>query len=284
MNRFVAALALAGACTHAAAQAPAPAPQRTWALVSAVGGKLHYVRDKSLQAGSHLEPYQRVNIDVPGTTIDTAVFRGLESIVRENDPEADVVYLRLDPRELEGVPAYNRGEVAIGKLAGALDKMPERQMWHRIVVITPNYLQSEREGLASKLHGIGYYVKRFDTSLDPGEFGFRGDDEVVTPDGKPTRMGARNNTFIAPYFYARIWILDAKTLKVLEMLDRYDYQRIHDPVATALNIEVAIPAERLAPAMARFYERAAAGTLRDAIGVVTVSDPKVVGGDKAAPR
>lgn len=260
------------------AAAPA-APKQVWALISAVGNKLSYVRERA-QTGSHFEPYQRYTVDMPGTQVDGAVFRGLENIVRRNDPDAEVIYARLNPEELKGVTAHERGDVAIGKLASALDKMPERQNWHRIVIITPKFVRTEREGLASKLEGIGFFVKRFDTTLDPAEYGTQGDENMVDLEGKPSR----GKTYIAPYFNAQVWVLDAKTMEVLETSERYDFQKIHDPMSTALNVEASIPLDRLAQSMEKFVERAAERSLREAIGVVTVSDPKAVDGKPAVPK
>lgn len=259
--------------------ATAAAPKPVWALISAVGNKLSYVRERA-QTGSHFEPYQRYTVDIPGTQVDRAVFRGLENIVRRNAPGADVIYARLNPEELKGVTAHERGDIAIGKLASALDKMPERQNWHRIVIITPKYVRTEREGLASKLEGIGFFVKRFDTTLDPAEYGVQGEEEMVDLEGKPSR----GKTYIAPYFNAQVWVLDAKTMEVLETSERYDFQKIHDPMSTALNVEASIPLDRLALSLERFVERSAERSLREAIGVVTVSDPRQVDGKPAEPK
>jgi hypothetical protein len=281
LGRFVAfALALLAAAGALAADAPSPTPpRRTWALISAIGGTLSYVREKFV-TGSSLDPYQRSSISIPDYALDVAVFRGLESVVIANDQEAEIVYARLDPRELENVPAYRKGEVAIGKLASALDKLPARKGWHRIVVMTPEFVRPEHEGLGSKLGGIGLYVKRLETMF-PGELDLEERHEkMVTPDGQPTR----GQTYIAPYLHARVWVLDAQTLEVIETSDRYDFVKIHDPMATELNIEKAIPPEKLVPIMEKFVERSVARTLREAIGVVTVSDPKLVDEKKAPPR
>ena len=148
-------LLLAGSAL--AAEVPAPNPH-TYALVSAIGSTMSFVRLKK-NVGSHLEPYQRFELDVPGTAVDAAVLRGLERVILQEDPTAQRVYLKLNPKELEATYAYQHGEVAIGKLVSAFEKMPQRKDWYRIVVVTPRYVNSEREGLGAKLHGIGVYVR-----------------------------------------------------------------------------------------------------------------------------
>jgi hypothetical protein len=247
---------------------------RTYALVSAIGSTLAYTRLKT-QVGSHLEPYDRADLKVPDATLDAAALRGLERIVKQTDPEARFVYLKLNPAEFEGVAAPRRGETAVGKLATALERMPQRSDWHQVLVLTPRYVANERERLGSKLQGIGIYVQPIHSSLmGPAlnEIATRDDAEAISPTGERVRA----STFIAPYFYAQVWVLDAKTLEVLYTAERFDYQRIHDPKATAIDIENAIPPETLGPMVEKFVEQASAKALREAIGVVTVTEPRII--------
>ena len=266
--------ALLLAAALAAVPAAAAETGKVYALVSAIGSTLAHVRLKE-STGTHMEPYQRTALKVPDASLDAAALRGLERIVRQTDPEARFVYLRLNPAEFEGVAPPRRGETAVGKLASALDKLPERKSWHQVLVITPRFVASERERLGSKLQGVGVYVQPFHRGIfGPGrdELSTRDDAESITPEGEPVQA----STFVAPYFYAQVWVLDAQTLEVLYTGERFDYQRIHDPKSTAIDIEVAVPPEKLGPMVERFVENASAKALRDAIGVVTITEPKVV--------
>jgi hypothetical protein len=262
--------AAALAVTAFALAAPAALAQgHTYALVSAVGSTLSYVRLR-METGSHLDGYERFERPVPGAALDGAVLRGLERVIAAGEPDARFTYLRLNPAELDGTYAYRRGEVAIGKLATALEKLPERRDWYRIVVVTPRYVNSEREGLGSKLHGIGIYVRPIGSGFGSdalGEFMLRNDPDTVSPDGAPSR----SSRFVAPFFYAQVWVLDAATLKVLETNDRYDFQRLYDPESTAVHIEDSIPPEKLAPMLEKFVEQSSARALREAIGEVIVN-------------
>ena len=103
--------------------------------------------------------------------------------------------------------------------------------------------------------------------LNPSEL-----DNVAAPRGEAVRA----SSFIAPYFYAQVWVLDARSLEVLYTAERFDYQRIYDPQSAAINIERALPPETLGPLVESFVEKASAKALRDAIGVVTVTEPRVV--------
>lgn len=271
MKKSLAALLCAAL---AAVAQPAFAQGKTYALVSAIGSSLTYVRSRPA-TGTSLEPYQRTTLPVPDATLDAAALRGLERIVRQADPEARFVYLKLNPAEFEGVSPPRRGEHAVGKLAAAIEKMPDRNNWHQVMVLTPRYVASERELLGSKLHGIGIYVQPVHRSLldiPNNDIASRDDAESITPEGEPVKA----SSFVAPYFYAQVWVLDPRTLEVLYSSERFDFQRIHDPKSTAINIEVAVPPEKLGPMVEKFVENASAKALRDAIGVVTVTEPKVV--------
>ena len=275
---------LCGAVLSAAAlSATADEPPRTYALVSAVGGTLSYVKPR-FSTGTHLEAFQRAELKVPDTTIDAAALRGLEKVVRLTDPTANFVYLRLNPSEFEGVDAPKQGEVAVGKLATVFDKMPQRKDWYQILVVTPRYVANERAGMGAKLAGVGIYVQTLEKSLmgqngaiDTEVFGAdnqEGNGEVVTPDGKP--LEGRASSFIAPFFYTQVWVLDAATLQILHTTERFDFQRIRDPSVASTRIENELPPEKLGPIVETFVEQASARAAREAIGVVSIGEPKVV--------
>jgi len=275
---------LAVPALHAADEAPKP---KTYALVSAVGDQFQYVRKKE-QVGSHLDPFRRQSAKVPGNELDTAVLRGLDRTVAASDPGSQRVFLRLNPAEMEGVAPNQREKVAIGKIVSALEPLKQRAEWDKIFVVTPNYLYSERAGLGSKLGGIGVFIQplerrrmgrmEFDDSLDG-----LNDPDTVTPDGQPSR----SYTFVAPFFYTKLWVLDPKTLQVLDTEERFDFQKIYDPMWTAVDVAKNFTPEQLAAQVEKFVERSSSRALSEAIGVVTVSDPKAVpgaGDAKPAPK
>lgn len=273
-------LVLAAGAASAAPEAPKP---RTFALVSAVGGEFQYVRRRQ-QVGTNLEPFSRHSARVPGGALDNAVLRGLDRTVAASDPESERVFIVLNPVEMEGVRPADRERVAIGKVVSALDPLPQRAGWDRIFVVTPHYRYGEMQGLGSKLGGIGVFVQ----PLSRGRIGSvdldialeaLDDPDTMTPDGRPSR----SYTYVAPFFYTKLWVLDAKTLQVIDTEERFDYQKIYDPSWTAIDVARNFTPEDLAAQVEKFVERASSRALREAIGVVTVSDPKAVADPKAAP-
>lgn len=271
--RLVAALAFACCASAHAADAPAQKPT-TYALVSAIGSEITVVRQRR-DVGSNIEPYRRYKVPVPNADIDAAVLRGLDRAVASEDPESKRVFLRLAPQMMEDVPAYQRGEVLRGKALAVLEAMPERKDWDRIILVAPRFLNPAREGMGAKLQGIGVYVQpvgrsrmgnfesEIDTALDP---------ETISPDGEKSN----SYRYVAPYFYAQLWVIDAKTMRVLETNERYDFQRIFDPKSPALDVAQTVPVEVLATMVEKFVEKASARALNDKQGEVIIKEPRIV--------
>lgn len=268
----------------AAGETPAPPPKpRTFALVSAIGDQFHYVRRRP-QVGTNFEPFTRHAATVAKGAIDTAVLRGLDRTIAASDPAAERVFLILNPAEMDNVPAPDRERVAIGKVVAALEPMKQREGWEKIFVVTPHWRFGEIKGMGSKLGGVGVFVQplardrtglvELDSALD-GSI----EPDAVTPDGKPTQ----SSVFVAPYFYTKLWVIDPKTLQVIDSEERYDVRKIHDPMWTAVDVAKNFTPEQLARQVESFVENSSSRALREAIGVVTVTDPKAVPDPKAAP-
>ena len=69
---------------------------------------------------------------------------------------------------------------------------------------------------------------------------------------------------------------DHRTLQVIESEGRYDYRKLFDPEWTALDVAKNLPPDQLALELVNFTERASARAVREALGVVTITDPKPV--------
>lgn len=283
--RLVALLAaLSGPASVLAAEPaapPAPKP-RVFALVSAVGDQFQYVRRRQ-STGSNLEPFRRFSATVGNGALDRAVLRGLDRTVVAGDPAAERVFLTLNPGELDKVPVAEREKVAIGKVVSALEPMKQREGWEKIFVVTPHWRFGEVNGLGSKLGGIGVFIQPIsrrtgNVDLDANLEGFA-EAETFTPAGEPVSSA----TYVAPFFYTKLWVLDPKTLQVVDAEERLDFQKIYDPMWTANDIARNFTPEQLADQVEKFVERASSRALREAVGVVTVSDPKAVADPKAAP-
>lgn len=241
----------------AASEAPATepaAPKPIYGLASAIGGELGYVIAKE-EVGSRMDPYERHALPFPDYTLDAIVLRGLDRVIARRFPDTDRVFMRLRPAQLSDVAPPDRERVAFERLTAELRKMPQRQNWERIVVVTPHYRGFERSGLGSKLHGVGMYVQ---------DLSSRAEYHVIEPDGTPGAQ--RRGRYIALYYYARIFVLDAKTLQVLESAPWLIDEKIHDSQSDAVNIARSLSVEQLSRRLETFVERASTQALGSTLG------------------
>jgi hypothetical protein len=272
-------VAAAQPATSAPAAAPA-AKKQTFALVSAVGDQFTYVRQRESTGSNIIDNNNRRTLKVQNNGLNLAVLRGLDTAIGNAHPDSDRVYITLAAAEMEGVLPQNREEVAIGKIVSELSKNPERLNWEKIIVATPKYLQSEREGMGPKLHGLGVYVQpltggSLEGTLDQQEIDVsaQGTSDTTNPeDGKKNR----SKIYVAPYSYIQVYVLDPKTMKVVEKVARHDFTKLNDPNSTALDIGRSIPLDVLATRMTNLIERSAARALGETeVGVtVTIQEAK----------
>ena len=245
--------------------AEAPAKPQVIALISAVGDQFTYVKVRQQVGSNIIDNNFRKVMKVPDNSFNLAVLRGLDEAIGRINPDSKRVFLSLNAVELDGVLPQNREAVAIGKLVSIIEKMPERQNWDKIVIATPKFLMSEREGMGTKLQGFGIYVQPLaSASLDGGDLPILGTEIDNLSDSDTTTPGggrARSKQYMAPYSYIQVYVLDAKTLQVLEKNARHDYTKLSDPESTALNIEKSMTPEFLAKRVTRLIERSAAASL-----------------------
>jgi hypothetical protein len=257
----------------AAASPTAAERPKTIALISAVGDQFTFLRQKQ-QVGTNLEPYTRRVYNVPNGGLDSIVLRGLDKALDQTDPGSKRVYMRLSPPEMTGVHAQNRGDVAIGKLVAQLEKMPERQNWDRIIIVTPSFQFTAHSGMGSKLQGIGVYIQPLQNNVQDFDAGLAGIEEfdTVAPDDR-TKKG-KSETYVAPYSYTDLWILDAKTLQVIQKETNKQSIKLYDKDSTAIDVQNQFSVEQLATHIESFVERSSARALRAATPQVTIEEIK----------
>ena len=124
---------------------------------------------------------------------------------------------------------------AIAKVVSALEKVPERKDWDRIVVATPAYKTLAADGMASKLSGMGIFSEpmcqagcapRLTTDDTRGlDMEPPNGVDTVTSEDKPLKA----RTYLAPYSYITVWVLDPTTLEVLDKEQGFDNQKLAEP-------------------------------------------------------
>ena len=283
LQLFLGALALS-ACAGVHAQ-PVEAPKpKVYALISAVGDQFTIVTQRQSVGSNRLDNYRRELIKVPNNALNTNILNGLDRAIAQRDPGSTRILATLNALEMEGVLPVDREKVAMKKLLAALEKMPQRMEWDTIIVVTPKFQFSARKGMGSKLEGIGIYIQPLEGGglTDDGTeiLGIDGE-ETVTPDGAP---GKRSSRYIAPYNYTQTWVFEAKTLRVLETSARYEFQRVYDQNATAIDIAKSIPIDKLAQVLSNFIERSVARGVGESLPSIEIGEIKPVTTDTAKPK
>lgn len=268
---------LASPAAIAQATAPASAPKKI-ALVSMVGDEFTVVIQRQSTGSNVIDNFRRHTVKVPGQGINMSVLRGLDEAVRREHPESERIFLAI-PHDSKGLPdrPQEREKAAYERALSILTPMKERQDWDQIVLVTPRWLFSARQGMASKLSGIGLYIQPLTSakldSQGTGEFdvlsdlGMQLEEEVDTLKRGQT---ARSETYMAPFFYAVVTTLDAKTLKVLKRDERYDFRKVTNPDSTAIRIVNQFDPDQLAGVIDKFIETAALRSVTDKKGSVEI--------------
>jgi hypothetical protein len=228
---FCLGCALAEPCYGQTANAPAePAKPKVYALIAAIGDEFTTVTEVS-RTGSHLSPYHRTTSRVPDNILNRLALHSLDKAIETIDPTSTRIYMTLPAAQIDGVTPSKRDGVAIGAVTAELAKMPQRVDWDRILVATPAFRALDRDGMPSKLQGFGI----FSQSTCQGGCGTYSDNiprdlaqeppdgaDAVTSDDKNIKA----RTFLAPYSYIKVWVLDPKTLEVLDVQQGFDNQKL----------------------------------------------------------
>lgn len=285
----ISALTVAAAVSFSLASAPvvaqvtasATAPKKI-ALVSMVGDQFTVVTQRQSTGSNIIDNYKRHTVRVPGQGINMSVLRGLDEAVRREHPDSERILLAI-PHNLDTLPEkpQEREQAAFEKAVSILTPMKERQDWDQIVLVTPRWLFSARQGMASKLSGIGLYIQpltsaRLDSQsngdLDVlSDLGMQLEEEVDTLKRGQT---ARSQTYMAPFFYTVVTTLDAKTMKVLKRDERYDFRKITNPDSTAIRLANQFDPDQLAGMIDKFIETAALRSVTEKKGSVEIGPVK----------
>lgn len=268
--------ALAMALTHATAGAqadakPAAKPKNI-VLVSAVGDKFTLVRQREQTGSNVIDNFQRKVLKVSDNLFNNIVLRGLERAVTAEEPGAKLVMMALAAAELENVLPQDRENVAIGKIVAVLEKNPDRASWDKIYVVTPRFMLSQYSGMGAKLQGLGVYIQPLTggslegsgaaadgdaiREIDPSSSGLS---DTLDPEGE----GTKSKVFVAPFSYLTMYLIDPKTMKIVERNERHDFRKLFDPKSTALDVEKNIDLGFLGENIESLVERSVMKSVRD---------------------
>ena len=264
-------------------KADAPPKPMVYMLIAAVGEQFTAMIEIP-RTGSNLPPYRRVSIKVRDNVLNRYVLYSLDKAIAETDPDSKRLTMTLRAADMDAGLLPEREKIALDEIISDLRGMPERMEWDRIVVATPAYRAFEYNGVAGHLAGFGVFYQPlgggfndFMGGLSPNSFGDFGAPDAVTPDNKLVR----SFRYAAPFSLIDIWVLDPKTLAVLDKQQRFDNVKVFDPMSDSLQITKNVNPAALMDKVSSLIERSVAAAiahseLLDKRGVVNVGKIKEV--------
>lgn len=198
----------------AASAIVAAEPPRTYALVGAIGKRFEVVTALESK-GTHLPPYDRAAYVIGGDLLNRLAVQGLDQAMARAEPESRRVYLTTTTQRPEI-------ELVVEEL-----RKVDRVGWDRILVALPAHRAQDKERMPPRTRGMGLFAQPLcqsdHRSCDQGfrpQFG----PMALTPGGDEINA----NTFVAPYAFVEIWVLDPKTLAVLGRSANHGHRKLTD--------------------------------------------------------
>jgi hypothetical protein len=267
IHRPAALAALLLACTAHAQQAPQPAQKpKVYALVASVGDQFNFIREEK-STGTNLSPFKRQQVQVPGNELNKLVLASLDQSVAKTDPQSERLFIAMSPPGVRKEALV--GEALVDWVIEQLKAMPQSKDWDRVLLATQGYRVMARERMPSRLRGMGVFAQPLcqgdPDSCERGWTPFTGA-EAVTPEGE--RIQA--NHFVAPYSLIDVWVIDPKTMTVVDRGEAHEHTKMYDPKSAAIDIYANIETKVMAERIVGLVQSSVAAAVADAEGRGTV--------------
>ena len=205
-----------------------------YALVAAMGDQF-VAASEGQKTGSRLPNYEKRSLDVQGEGINKLALASLDIAVRKMHPQAERIHLAVPLSKDIQLRVRSIEENAFSIAVQALRARADRSSWHRIVLVTPytRVQQQEVGGLAPDTQGVGL-MSQGNCQSDIRDCHRRRPNsgvEVETPAGEKVV----SSRYVAPYFFAKVWVLDPESLQVLDSEVVADHTKYNDPDSEAMD-------------------------------------------------
>jgi len=251
-----------------------PAP--TIALISTLGDQLSIVKQRSKRASS-VDDFSRRTVQVDPQLLNMAVLRGLDSALAEEEPRARRIMLRWSANpglaeQLKNASFEARDVLVLDALRERLSQMPQRVEWDRIEAILPRFAWDTREGMPTRLGGVGIYVKPTGHQWELlDEDGIDRQQDYADPDQATTnvRTGEQQKAkaYVAPFISFERVTLDAKTLAVIARKPQFTHTKYSDPNAKSIDVIEQVSPADIVTQLNKLVEQAAYRSVRGAVEV-----------------
>jgi hypothetical protein len=229
-----------------------PVKQKVYALIAAIGDQFSIVSEAmGVSVSPHIEHlgFKHSSRTAPDNLLNLIALQSLDKVVAGLDPNSKRVYLTVAAPQVDKVAEPGRGDAVLAKIQTDLKAMPQRTEWNKILVATSAYSSFDNNGLASgagrltKLAGVGIFAQP--NGLGSGEdvMRFYGHKDLAT---SPGGNAVRSMTYVAPFSYIEIWVLDPIDLSVIDRQVHHQHRKLADPLAASVDLMQSIPKEFLA--------------------------------------
>jgi len=259
MKAFLRLATLAAITGASIAANGAPDSNNKYALVAAMGDR-YIATHEVQQVGSRLPPWRKRPLEVKDDAINKIVLSSLDQAVVKMHPAAERTYItvKLSNRVMDRPRSIEEG--AFEAAIDALRDMPERSKWYRIVLVTPTNRVQTKDKLAPDTQGMGLLQQGLcqseqrDCDRKESSTGV----EVETPNGEKVLM----SHFVAPYYFAKVWIIDPESLTVMDTEVIHDHVKLNDPNSNDFDMGTIVSKHYLAERIVQQVETSTAEAVK----------------------
>ncbi|MGQ3053246.1 MAG: hypothetical protein ACT6S0_15820 [Roseateles sp.] len=262
-------------------------PPQTIALISTLGDQLSIVKQRGKRARS-VDDFSRRTVQVDPQLLNMAVLRGLDKALAEEEPASRRIMLRWSANpalaeQLKNASFEARDALVLDALRDRLTLIPQRAEWDRIEAILPRYAWESREGMPSRLGGIGIYIKPTGNQwelLDEDGVDRKQEhaDTAQTVTNIRTGEQQRDTAYVAPFISFERVTLDAKTLAVVARKPQFTHSKYSDAKSSSIDVIDQVSPAEIVTHLNKLVEQAAFRSVRGAVEVSPVKPlPKEAG-------
>jgi hypothetical protein len=216
-------------------ESPKADKPKTYMVIAAVGEQFTVMfRASKVALGTNIKPkFARTSVTIKNNVLNRFVMHSMDEAIAKADPTSKRLFMTLRAKDMDAVKPQEREQVAIDEIVADLKGMTEREDWDRIVVVTPAYKAFDYNGVDGELAGFGVFYQPYRNTdmVTRGTRYFDGEDAIT-----PENMFVRSSIYAAPFSMIEIWVLDPKTLAVLDKQQRYDNVKVFDPLSDSVSI------------------------------------------------
>lgn len=251
-------------------------PGSTIALISTLGEQLSIVKQRGKRARS-VDDFSRRTVQVDPQLLNMAVLRGLDSALAAEEPDSRRVMLRWSAspelaERLRDASFEARDALVLEALRERLAQIPQRTDWDRIEAILPRHAWASREGMPTRIGGIGIYVKPTGNQwelLDEDAIdrkGVHADTDQTTTNPR-TGEQHKDQAYVAPFISFERVTLDARTLAVIARKPQFTHAKYSDPTSSAIDVVSQVSPAEIVTQLGKLVEQAAYRSVRGAVEV-----------------